>query len=203
MIVEETWILPPICYKGDDSAMELHRFKAILLDFLSDITNIPERSKRWFLDVEGAKNLFDAPNGYKVLSPYVLVKLETSSRVPDLPKAEPEETEEVMGEEPKVNEAAKEEIYHCVAKFKIFTESYTYYISATWQYCHAQYLGCIATTRKVRAGESHLRGNDLPDGYFCRETWEAIKNAIIRDEMKALSKYIEHGRWQEAKADGS
>jgi len=80
-------------------------------------------------------------------------------------------------------------------KFKIYTEAHCFYISATWKDNTAQYLGCISSTRKFRVGEAHTRGKDLPDGHFCRETWETIKDGIIKYEMKALSKYIANGRY--------
>lgn len=50
------------------------------------------------------------------------------------------------------------------------------------------YLGCTVSCRKPRAGEGHTRGNDLPDGSFCRETWDKIKNAIIAYELVKISK---------------
>ena len=95
----------------------------------------------------------------------------------------------------------KPEVFHCIIEFKIYTEAHCYHISATWKDYHAQYMGCIASTRKFRVGEDWSRGMDLPDGYFCRETWEHIKNRIIKYEMKALSKYIANGRWTPPVAD--
>jgi len=168
--------------------MELHRFKETLLEFLSDVTHVSEESKRWFLDKPDAKGRFKAPQGFKVLSPYVLVKVETSSKVPDGPKPTREEGDTSVIEKP------KEEIYHCIVRFRIYTNEHCYSISATWLDYTAQYLGCTASARTPRAGEQWTRGNDLPDGYFCRETWNHIKNAMFRYEMDALSKYIAHGR---------
>jgi hypothetical protein len=175
--------------------MELSLFKETLLEFLSDVTRIPEKGKNWFLDKEDAKEPFNAPHGYKVLSPYVLVKIQTASKVPDRPKPTPEEGQEVTEEE------EKEEIYYCYVHFRIYTEAHCFGIGAVWKDFHPTYLGCIATTRKFRVGEDWNRGNDLPDGYFCRETWEKIKNAILRYEMKALSDYIVNGRWTGPYAD--
>jgi len=170
--------------------MELHQFKEILLEFLDDITNIPERNKIWFLDEEGAKEPYNAPLRYKVFSPYVLVRIVTASKVPEGPKPELEEGQEIVEEEP------KEEIYLCRVKFKIYTEANIFYITGVWKDYQASYLGCQVNNRKSRAGEDWIRGSDLPDGYFSKETWNRIKNFIIRYEMKALSKYIEHGHWQ-------
>ena len=48
------------------------------------------------------------------------------------------------------------------------------------------YLGCIMYCRRSRAGETHLRGADLPDGAFNRETWDHIKTAIARVELVKL-----------------
>ena len=45
------------------------------------------------------------------------------------------------------------------------------------------YLGCIATTRKPRAGENWNRGNDLADGGYCKETWREIKDDILAYEL--------------------
>jgi hypothetical protein len=45
------------------------------------------------------------------------------------------------------------------------------------------YLGCIASTRKPRAGEDWTRGNDLPDGPFSEETWRKILGAIVGYEL--------------------
>ena len=174
--------------------MELHQFKSILLEFLADITNIPEKSKAWFLDRKDAKELYDAPYGYKVLSPYVLVKVTTSTRVSDRPTP-------VLDENDDIERHLEKEIYYCRVEFKIFTEAHEYHISSTWLDYGADYLGCIARTRKFRVGEDWTRGSDLADGYFCRETWDKIKNDIIRYEMKALSKYIEHGHWTKPKVD--
>ena len=54
------------------------------------------------------------------------------------------------------------------------------------------YFGCTVTTRRPRAGEDWTRGNDLPDGRLTLETWQYIKNAIIRYELENLSPAIRH-----------
>ena len=54
------------------------------------------------------------------------------------------------------------------------------------------YLGCTATSRVWRAGEDWHRGNDLPDGKFCRRIWERIKNAIIQYELVKLEEPVEY-----------
>lgn len=48
------------------------------------------------------------------------------------------------------------------------------------------YLGCGATTRKPRVGEDWNRGNDLPDGKYCKETFDAIVHRIVAYELKNL-----------------
>lgn len=45
------------------------------------------------------------------------------------------------------------------------------------------YLGCVASSRKPRAGETHHRGNDLPDGPLTEETWHSILAAIVAYEL--------------------
>ena len=64
---------------------------------------------------------------------------------------------------------------------KVFTDRYVYSFSA-----NASYLGCGASARKPRAGETWTRGNDLPDGKFCEETWRKIVLAIVRYELVEL-----------------
>ncbi len=44
-------------------------------------------------------------------------------------------------------------------------------------------LGCIADTRKPRAGEDWNRGNDLADGGYSEKTWQEIKNDILAYEL--------------------
>lgn len=78
--------------------------------------------------------------------------------------------------------------------YVIYTKQHSYGISAT-----PTYLGCIASTMYYRPGENWTRGNDLPDGKFCRETWDAIVNAIVRYELQKVdpipdpSTYAENG----------
>jgi len=175
--------------------LELERFRETLLEFLSDVTTISDSSKAWFLGKPECGKPFSAPEGYMVLSPFLLVKIETSRKVPDLPRPKREEGDETPEEEP------KEEVYHCIVKFKFYTKGNIYYISSTWLDYTAQYLGCITNTRLQRPGENWTRGNDLPDGYFCRETWERIKNRIIKNEMEGLSKYITAGRYENPQVD--
>lgn len=68
---------------------------------------------------------------------------------------------------------------------KLFTENNEYII-----YAKEGYLGCRAQTRKPRAGETHRRGNDLPDGLFNENTWTSILKAIIGYELVKIHKSI-------------
>lgn len=45
------------------------------------------------------------------------------------------------------------------------------------------YLGCMATSRKRRPGESWHRGRDLPDGPYCRDIWDRILRGILAYEI--------------------
>ena len=68
-------------------------------------------------------------------------------------------------------------------RFSIYLYTYNnrYCIS-----CKRQYLGGTSCCRKSRAGEDWTRGHDLPDGNFCRQTWESIKNSIIKTELEQV-----------------
>lgn len=70
-----------------------------------------------------------------------------------------------------------------------YTNNHCYKIIATESTDGNSYLSCFASTRKARAGEDWLRGNDLPDGDFTKETWNRILNAIICYELEKLSSY--------------
>ena len=77
------------------------------------------------------------------------------------------------------------------AKVHIYTRDNEYRIKAVSRTKGTRdrtYLGCIVLCRKPQAGENHTRRNDLPDGSFCRETWDCIKNAIIAYELVKISK---------------
>lgn len=52
------------------------------------------------------------------------------------------------------------------------------------------YLGCVATKRKPRPGETWTRGNDLPDGEFGEGMLERILGAIVFYEAKDVAKEI-------------
>lgn len=74
-------------------------------------------------------------------------------------------------------------------RFRFYTDNYEYIIKVVDKYENSNkisYLGCVMNCRKSRPGEDWLRGNDLPDGALNNETWNRIKNAIIRNELVKL-----------------
>lgn len=54
-----------------------------------------------------------------------------------------------------------------------------------------RYMGGVVSSRLARAGETWLRGNDLPDGEFSRETFEKIMRAVVGYEMEFLAPPVE------------
>ena len=73
-------------------------------------------------------------------------------------------------------------------RLKIFTKDHQYNISAhlpkkNESGADSGYLGCIADTRKPRAGEDWNRGNDLADGEYGEKTWQEIKDDILAYEL--------------------
>ncbi len=67
-------------------------------------------------------------------------------------------------------------------KIIFFTATYKYSINARKD----NYLGCTASCRKARPGETWTRGSDLPDGNYDEETFEKIVRKIVGYEMKNL-----------------
>lgn len=71
----------------------------------------------------------------------------------------------------------------------LFTNDHRYHIAAhTAPEGGDDYLGCLASVRKPRAGEAWTRGNDLPDGPLTRETWDSIIHRIVGYELVAKIK---------------
>jgi hypothetical protein len=72
----------------------------------------------------------------------------------------------------------------------LFTNDHYYHISAGLLQDGEDtgYLGCIAQTRKPRAGETWARGNDLPDGSLTKDTWDSIVRKIVGYELVAKVK---------------
>ena len=74
-------------------------------------------------------------------------------------------------------------------KLCFYTEEHQYFITAIERPAGESYIGCGVTTRKARAGEDWLRGNDLPDGPFNKETWNRIIYAIVNYELVKLTPF--------------
>lgn len=76
-------------------------------------------------------------------------------------------------------------------RLSFYTEEHQYFITAieSADGDKDDYLGCQVSARKMRAGETWGRGNDLPDGKFSRKTWDMIINAIVSYELVMLSKF--------------
>jgi hypothetical protein len=75
---------------------------------------------------------------------------------------------------------------------KLFTETNSYHISARRRDRKNKgendlgYLGCTASTRTPRIGETWTRGRDLADGIYSEQTWINILCDIVGFEMKPL-----------------
>lgn len=70
--------------------------------------------------------------------------------------------------------------------FDLYTETNPYRITAIDRKDEEGYLGCIFSRRKQRVGEDWTRDSDLSHGPFTKETWDKIKNSIIRNELVEL-----------------
>ena len=68
-------------------------------------------------------------------------------------------------------------------QFRIYTHDNSYSIVARTKPGGGSYLGCIASSRKPRAGEDWTRGNDLADGDISDETWNQIIADIVSYEL--------------------
>lgn len=68
-------------------------------------------------------------------------------------------------------------------QIRIYTDNNCYAVHAT-----KDYLGCIASNRKTRAGEDWHRGSDLPDGPLTEETWHRIICGIVSYELVKVHK---------------
>lgn len=77
-------------------------------------------------------------------------------------------------------------------RVRLYTDNNSYSITAHERHDHG-YLGCIASSRKPRAGETWTRGNDLTDGPFTKDTWHAILADIVSFELVHLHKTDKRG----------
>ena len=73
--------------------------------------------------------------------------------------------------------------------FRLYTDANAYTIVAR-RSSEADYLGCAVVARKARSGETWMRGNDLPDGKYTRDTWDKIVGAILFYEVHKIARDI-------------
>ena len=74
-------------------------------------------------------------------------------------------------------------------EFIFYTYEYKYRIYCIERNSNEGYLGCQVSARKTRPGEDWIRGNDLADGPFTKETWNKILSRIVNYELRELSKF--------------
>ena len=68
-------------------------------------------------------------------------------------------------------------------QFELFTKTNKYTIRAVCRDNGQNYLGCVASSRMPRAGETWCRGNDLYDGDLSEQTWQRIIFDIVCYEL--------------------
>lgn len=85
--------------------------------------------------------------------------------------------------------------YELKYKVRIYTDNNKYGIIARETNGNKGYLGCVASSRKPRAGETWTRGSDLADGPLTKETWYRILGDIVSYELvkvhKSTPEYIQ------------
>lgn len=84
-----------------------------------------------------------------------------------------------------------------VMKVRIFTHDYRYTIIVTAKTDDEIWLSCAATRRKSLAGVTDHIYADLVNEKFSRETWELIKDAILRFEFVKLTAKAKEEKWRE------
>lgn len=67
----------------------------------------------------------------------------------------------------------------------LWTSKTRYTITFTVKEDGLTYFGCIACSRKWRAGEDWNRGRDLPDGEFTETVWQNILRDIVSYELES------------------
>jgi len=65
---------------------------------------------------------------------------------------------------------------------RLYTEKHRYNIRAT-----KDYLGCIMMNRSPVPGETWVRGRDLPDGRFSKDTLFEILSSIVFEELERIT----------------
>jgi len=76
-------------------------------------------------------------------------------------------------------------------RFKLYTNTYLYRITAIDRKKDEGYLNCICFRRMASPGETSTRGSGLSHGPFTEATWNSIKNVILRNEFLELEPPIE------------
>jgi len=89
--------------------------------------------------------------------------------------------------------------------FVNFRAKSTYPSSPAPEKIEGGYLGMTASSRLARPGENWLRGNDLPDGKFCKETFDRMMDAVLMYELREVSNVNSPPPWhmQGAKKDAT
>lgn len=79
-----------------------------------------------------------------------------------------------------------------IYKARFFTDRFEYTIAArpgeNVDKPYDSYLGAVMSSRKPRAGEDWMRGNDLGDGEYTEDVWIRIMADIISHELVRLGK---------------
>jgi len=94
-----------------------------------------------------------------------------------------------------IKEIKNFEYEECFYKeLSFYTSEYKYKIYAIDRPENDGHLSCQVTARKSRAGEDWIRGNELIEGSFTKNTWNKILNSIINYELIELSKFKQPDR---------
>ena len=96
-------------------------------------------------------------------------------------------------------ESAEGREIQCTWRFALFTNDNRYSFVAR-ERKEGAYLGCIASSRKPRAGEDWTRGRDLADGSLSEDTWRKILAEIVSYELVRLAPKVEPQSVQEPRA---
>lgn len=148
--------------------MNRTKFRESLLEFLSDVTSVPDDLRKAFIELS-TKCIQPAPDGFGTLNAFVLIK------------------EGPIGADGK---------YGFMMQVKLYTENNVYFIVAIHRTVDGgPYLSCTVDTRKSKAGENWTRGRDLVSGDFSKATWRRIKDRILETELVRLSTYLTGGHY--------
>lgn len=77
-------------------------------------------------------------------------------------------------------------------RVRIYTDNNSYAIVGNYKDNGGDYLGCMASSRKPRAGEDWTRGSDLADGSLEWSTWVRIISDIVAYELVKVVKQPTH-----------